>query len=403
MCPKGNDPLTVDVDVTQTETTSLQVEEIQNVTIQKSSAGGSGQGANMNGGQVTFTYTDLYNGKWTTRPVDLPLVKTHENKNTKLYQSTVAWVPFTTDASQMLGATNLLTTEAGDAANSDFKFASAAAVDVKKTGEGSVYDSAYTDFKEIMTANTATIRTGVKFFAECTTHMNGAWGGTCPLAGGSALDVIGTDGITHDGTVGIVSTSASQTAIATNNAVGLITVKVLSYVTTVGTSVSYRSSVVPNMPDVPVYTHVAKGGFNVAKLASQMRRGDQIMIGNAAGTQTCAMELAEDIDQTGTGASVATEINFYTVAHPDQPPCQLTGVDCSTTSCTTLTSEIFIFSSGTTPCRSGMTATNASSTRAAPAPPSPASVKRPKASSPSPRTWTALPRPSFVSWASTRA
>jgi hypothetical protein len=74
MCPKGDDPLTSEVDVTQASTTSLQVNEVQNVTVQAVSA-------NMNSGEVTFTYTDLYNGQWTTRPVELPLVKTWSNKN----------------------------------------------------------------------------------------------------------------------------------------------------------------------------------------------------------------------------------------------------------------------------------------------------------------------------------
>jgi len=84
MCPRGDDPLTTEVDISQTETTSLQVVEVQNVTVQSVNAP-------INGGQVTFTYTDLYNGVWTTRPVDLPLVKTWNNKNTKIKNNPHNW------------------------------------------------------------------------------------------------------------------------------------------------------------------------------------------------------------------------------------------------------------------------------------------------------------------------
>jgi hypothetical protein len=88
MCPKGDDPLTTEVDITQTETTSLQVDEVQNVTVQSVNAP-------INSGEVTFTYTDLYNGVWTTRPVSLPLVKTWINKNSKLKTQQFEWVTTT--------------------------------------------------------------------------------------------------------------------------------------------------------------------------------------------------------------------------------------------------------------------------------------------------------------------
>ena len=57
MCPKGDDPLTKEVDITQTETTSLQVSEVQTVSITPRS------NKYVNGGSFTLTYTDLYNGK----------------------------------------------------------------------------------------------------------------------------------------------------------------------------------------------------------------------------------------------------------------------------------------------------------------------------------------------------
>jgi hypothetical protein len=46
MCPRGDDPLTTEVDISQTETTSLQVAEVQNVTVQSVNAP-------INGGQVS--------------------------------------------------------------------------------------------------------------------------------------------------------------------------------------------------------------------------------------------------------------------------------------------------------------------------------------------------------------
>jgi hypothetical protein len=84
MCPRGDDPITTEVDVTQIQTTSLQVDEVQNVTVASVTAP-------INGGEVTFTYTDLYNGMWTTRPVTLPLVKTWNNKNGIIMHNQFNW------------------------------------------------------------------------------------------------------------------------------------------------------------------------------------------------------------------------------------------------------------------------------------------------------------------------
>jgi hypothetical protein len=86
MCPRGDDPLTLNVDKTHIKTTSLEGREVQNVTAQSSTK-------QMNGGQVTFTYTDLYNAEWTTRPVDLPPVQTVHNKNGKIYSGAFEWAP----------------------------------------------------------------------------------------------------------------------------------------------------------------------------------------------------------------------------------------------------------------------------------------------------------------------
>ena len=102
MCPRGDDPLTKDVDVTQTETTSLQVPEVQNVTAQSVSA-------LMNGGQVTFTHTDLYNGVWTTRPVDLPTVSTLANTYQKMAAVPFGWVPVVHDLIATFDATDKTT------------------------------------------------------------------------------------------------------------------------------------------------------------------------------------------------------------------------------------------------------------------------------------------------------
>jgi hypothetical protein len=74
LCPKGDDPLTLQVDDSplQSRTTSLQAQEVQNVTVRS-------EGAPMNSGNVTFTYTDLYGGAWTTRPILLPVAKAFVN------------------------------------------------------------------------------------------------------------------------------------------------------------------------------------------------------------------------------------------------------------------------------------------------------------------------------------
>jgi hypothetical protein len=48
--------------------------------------------APINGGEVTFTYNDMYNGVWTTRPVELPLVQTWSNKNGHMKVNQFNWV-----------------------------------------------------------------------------------------------------------------------------------------------------------------------------------------------------------------------------------------------------------------------------------------------------------------------
>lgn len=94
MCPKGDDPLTTEVDITQTETTSLQVAEVQSVSVVAATDFLTGTSFKMNGGEVAFTYTDLYGTAWTTRPVTLPLVKTwdtRESGTSETLDSTGAW------------------------------------------------------------------------------------------------------------------------------------------------------------------------------------------------------------------------------------------------------------------------------------------------------------------------
>jgi hypothetical protein len=88
LCPLGDDPMTVLADPTQVQTTDIQVYETQNVTV-------ASKGAPMNSGNVTFTYTDLYGGSWTTRPVLLPVAKAYVNTHT-LYSGTAAETGSTT-------------------------------------------------------------------------------------------------------------------------------------------------------------------------------------------------------------------------------------------------------------------------------------------------------------------
>ena len=83
-CPHGDDPLSIAIDHSQGLTTSLELAEAQNVTVQA-------VGAPMNGGQITFSYTDAYGGTWTSRPVDLPLIKTIHNKNGHLKGTHFNW------------------------------------------------------------------------------------------------------------------------------------------------------------------------------------------------------------------------------------------------------------------------------------------------------------------------
>ena len=59
---------------------------MQNVTVQSVTAP-------MNGGEVTYTYTDVYNGAWTTRPVTLLKVKSWNNRN--ISSNSFKWVDST--------------------------------------------------------------------------------------------------------------------------------------------------------------------------------------------------------------------------------------------------------------------------------------------------------------------
>ena len=74
LCPLGDDIMTTLTDPTQAATTDVQEAEVQSVAVVS-------RGAPMNSGNVTFTYTDLYGGSWTTRPILLPIAKAYVNTN----------------------------------------------------------------------------------------------------------------------------------------------------------------------------------------------------------------------------------------------------------------------------------------------------------------------------------
>jgi hypothetical protein len=112
MCPRGDDPLTKDVDSKQITTTSLQVNEVQRITAQAVAA-------NLNGGEVTFSYTDVYNGVWTTRPVVLPSVTALPNSKGKIDAMPFNWHPVknTNAAFNVLHSATWGTTFAGTVAD----------------------------------------------------------------------------------------------------------------------------------------------------------------------------------------------------------------------------------------------------------------------------------------------
>jgi hypothetical protein len=66
-CPRGDDPLTIALDITRTETTSNEVVEVQRITMQTNFPAGILTPWSMSG-QATLVYTDLYQGVWRTRP-----------------------------------------------------------------------------------------------------------------------------------------------------------------------------------------------------------------------------------------------------------------------------------------------------------------------------------------------
>ena len=77
--------MTILVDESLEKTTSVQEVEVQNVTVESVAAP-------MNGGEITFTYRDMYDQEWTTRPVELPLVKTFGNRKGMLSVNHFNWV-----------------------------------------------------------------------------------------------------------------------------------------------------------------------------------------------------------------------------------------------------------------------------------------------------------------------
>ena len=63
----------------------IAVSDAQNVTVQA-------RAGLLNGGEVAFTYQDLYNTVWTTRPVRLPQVKVWSNTGSEMTAAQFNWV-----------------------------------------------------------------------------------------------------------------------------------------------------------------------------------------------------------------------------------------------------------------------------------------------------------------------
>jgi len=261
MCPKGDDPLTKEVDITQTETTSLQVNEVQNVTVQ------SVNGHPINGGEVTFTYTDLYNGVWTTRPITLPSAKAWHNNN-----------------KVATGASNAASLKAFP----------------QLTGFGTAV-SAYGQNVADAHLNGASIRITGTENLDSTIVEHTKTSATDPIVQmdppAAAVLTASSNWEVRGGMVGAANEWQVLYSGATPSTANML------YVTAFGT-----------VPSNGMYTHTLSGSLtsgvaNTAK-AYALRKGDWIWVGNIAGRTAhygCQMQVAEDWDGTASFKTYADD------------------------------------------------------------------------------------------------
>jgi hypothetical protein len=302
MCPKGDDPLSVDVDLTQTTTTSLQVKEVQNVTAQMVTR-------EMYGGQVTFSFTDLYNGEWTTRPIELPLPKSFENANGMLRGQQFEWQPLTMDFTQTMATNDKIDfTNTGE----KIKFSFDGAASKLETMEG-VSDSAYA------------LGNNRNFFLECIHNANTALNAACGASSTGYWTVAsgGTTYTTNDVEVVVSGSTVDADAAVT---AGIYRLKAFQSLkaTSNGVSTTIQYIDVPGVADnIPVYRLGVATMLDAATINYGLRRGDQIMIAKLDGSVRCPVEVAKDVGLAANGASSysATNTYIYIKAHPTAAAC----------------------------------------------------------------------------------
>jgi hypothetical protein len=329
MCPRGDDALSKDVDVQQTTTTSLQVSEVQNATVQSVMAP-------INGGEITFTYTDLYNGVWTTRPVTLPLVKTFHNQNGQLRTTDYNWQPvvvFETTLGLKDAAENTIDTPVGgttivfvDETSADDHYA-VTGNDAFNSGNGGSITNGGGGEATLATILTANSKIRLTCETDGTEELNAAI--KCPtqtdgdniFTVASTTDVANTFTITTSETITNTMSGAKPDA---GTEEGRVKVQVLASVISMTTTMAeetagsrYSYSMVVDM-----------GGYYelnpwTATAAAYFRKGDQLMIGNHKGTEVCYAEVAEDSVPSAVTAGTASTHTVKLLADPLQPACGL--------------------------------------------------------------------------------
>jgi hypothetical protein len=255
MCPKGDDPLTKEVDITQEMTTSLQLDEVQNVTVQ------SVNGIPINGGEVTFTYTDLYNGVWTTRPISLPDAKTYTNNNRLNNES-----PSVVDSGQVANTDSLKIASGELYSESDY---SLVGISTRITTSSTVSDTFVVD-----SLQASGITTGIIAPAASTNTLTTS---TWELRG--AMEAAANPWVPLK-----ITTAHSQTTSASNTG-----------------SNAYLSAIDVTGSD-GVYSHTLGAAIAGVGAGYGLRKGDWIYVGTMADDDKaqsgCLMQVAEDC--TGT-------------------------------------------------------------------------------------------------------
>ena len=297
LCPLGDDIMTTLTDPTQAATTDVQEAEVQSVAVVS-------RGAPMNSGNVTFTYTDLYGGSWTTRPILLPVAKAYVNTNEYVAgTATGAGTTATEDIKMGASLTDTTSTKSAQA-GTYYPVGSATA-----TNEGGYAGLSGTSTTGSGSSNTHFWR--VKEYARADQEITVVGGGLTATTSSTTFALLGGKKTTAANWGKLDLASAACELSATNDKEEYCQFAHVSDMGTTAADGMYKHTIA-----------VSSSLQAYSDLTFALRKGDWIFVGEDRGVATdagagCLMQVAKDYLADGEDGIL------YTVADDSTAPCLL--------------------------------------------------------------------------------